>query len=147
ANDRLYLTSGHNGFLLRVRPDGKGDITKSNVEWSFNKGVPTRPSLLLVDDLIFMCSDKGIAGCVEARTGTRVKDFRLGGEYSASPLYADGRIYFFNQEGESFVVEPTREMKVMATNKLDAGCMATPAISGKAMFLRSKTHLYRIEQK
>ena len=70
----------------------------------------------------------------------------LGGQFWASPIYADGRLYFANDEGDTFVLEPGRACKVLATNKLDDGCMASPAAVGKSLFLRTKTHLYCLEQ-
>ena len=72
---------------------------------------------------------------------------RVHGAYSASPLYADGKLYAFSQDGESVVGEPGKAWKELAVNKLDDGCMATPAIAGKSLFIRTKTHLYRIENK
>src|SRR5207249_4491886 len=80
-----------------------------------------------------------------AKTGKKVGARRLGGEYSASPLYADGRIYFFSQDGKTTAIEPGREMKVLGESKLEEGFMASPAVSGKALILRTKSHLYRIE--
>ncbi|HJT77412.1 MAG TPA: PQQ-binding-like beta-propeller repeat protein, partial [Gemmataceae bacterium] len=72
---------------------------------------------------------------------------RLGGQFWASPVYADGRLYFANAGGETFVVEPGRSCKVLAVNRLDDGCMASPAAVGKSLILRTKTHLYCLEQK
>ena len=68
------------------------------------------------------------------------------GNYSASPLFVDGRIYFFSQEGKATVIAPGKEYKELAINQLDGGFMASPAVAGKALFLRTETHLYRIEQ-
>jgi len=144
---RLFLTSGHNGKLLAVRPDGSGDVTPTHVDWICNKGVPSRPSLLLIGDRIYMVSDAGILSCVDVKTGEVVGKGRLPGAFSSSPTYADGRIYFASQEGTTYVVEPSQELKILAANKLDDGCMASPAAVGKSLFLRTKTHLYRIEQK
>ena len=87
----------------------------------------------------------GIASCVEAKTGAEVWRERVGGNYSASPLSADGRIYFFSEEGKSTVISPSRQFKVLAENQLGDGFMAAPAVAGKALYLRSRTHLYRIE--
>jgi outer membrane protein assembly factor BamB len=146
-----YLTSGHTKLLLAVKP-GKGMLADANVSWKTNKGVPTRPSLLLIDDLIFMISDDGIASCVEAKTGDIVWKERLGGEYSASPLYADGRIYACEQgaadkPGSTFVLEAGRKFKVLATNPLPDGCMASPIAVDKSLFVRTKTTLYCLEKK
>ena len=85
--------------------------------------------------------------CLEVKTGERVWQHRLGGNFCASPIYAGGHLYFCGQEGVIHVLAPGREPKVVATNKLDDGFMATPAVADGALFLRTKTHLYRIQQK
>jgi outer membrane protein assembly factor BamB len=145
---KLFLTSGDGGMaLVAIKPEGKGDITKTNLDWKLNKGVPSRSSLLLIDDLLYMVSNNGIGTCVDAKTGNQVWSKRLGGNYCASPIYADGRIYFASQEGQIHVVEPGKEGKVLAVNKLDEGCMASPAAVGKSLFIRTKTHLYCFELK
>jgi outer membrane protein assembly factor BamB len=144
----VYATSAYQGYqLFAVRPEGTGDISDSAVEWKFGKSVPSRSSPLLIDDLLFMVSDSGVFTCVEAKTGKAVWQKRQEGAYSASPLYADGRIYFFSEDGQSPVLAPEREYKALALNKLDGSFMASPAVSGKALFLRTKTHLYRVEEK
>ena len=99
---------------------------------------------LLVDDLLYMTTDAGVASAVEARTGQVVWTGRIGGAHSASPVYADRRVYFFSEEGQTIVVEAGRTFKVLAKNQL-GGFMASPAITGKAFILRSRTHLYRVE--
>ncbi len=146
AQGHVYLTSGHTGRLLSVRLGGKGNITKSHVDWIYTKTVPSRPSLLQAGDYLFMVSDKGFASCVEARTGTEIKKLRLNGDFSASPLYAEGRIYCFSQDGPGYVLEANRNLTLLATNELSAGCMASPAVAGKALYVRTKTHLYRLEK-
>jgi len=142
----IYSPMGSGGELFAVRPDGKGVLTDSHVVWSRKKSVPRRASLLLVDDLLFMVDDGGVASCVEAKTGEEVWKKRLGSNFSASPIYAGGLIYFFDQDGKSTVVEASKQYQVVATNELDEGMMASPAVSGDALFLRTRTHLYRIEK-
>ncbi len=132
--------------LWAVRPDGRGDVTDSHVVWKLRKGVPAKPTPVIVGDLIFMTSDSGIASCVEVKTGEVVWQQRIGGQHSASPIYADGRIYFFSHESAATVIEPGRRFEILAVNELDEGFMASPAVAGKALFLRTKTHLYRIEK-
>jgi outer membrane protein assembly factor BamB len=92
-----------------------------------------------------MIEDGGFASCIEAKTGAVVWQERVGGEYSASPVDAEGRIYFFSQAGKTTVIDASRQFKVLAENTLDDGFMASPAIAGKALFLRTRTNLYRIE--
>jgi len=133
--------------LWAVRTDGRGVVTDSHVEWTYKRAVPGRASILLVDDLLFMVDDNGVAACLEAKTGKELWRERLGGNYSASPIYAEGRIYFFDQEGKTTVIEAAPEYKEIAVNHLDEGFMASPAVSGKALYLRTKTDLYRIEDK
>ncbi len=142
----VFLPTGFpKGELLAVRPDGHGDITATHVAWRLTRGVPNKPSVLLVDDLLFMTTDAGVASAVEAKTGAVVWTGRIGGTHSASPVAADGRIYFFSEDGKTTVVEAGRTFKVLAENMLGDGFMASPAIAGKAFILRSRTHLYRIE--
>ena len=92
-------------------------------------------------------SDKGIVRCVNAETGEDVWFERLSGEYSASPLESEGHLYFCNQDGLCTVLQAGDEFKELGKNTLDTGCMASPAVAGKALFLRTKTHLYRVEQR
>jgi len=135
------------GQLLAIRTGGSGLITDTHVAWRVKRGIPNKPSILLVDGLIYMVNDAGIASCVEAKTGEQVWQERIGGEYSASPVYADGKLWFFSEDGKTVVLKPGRTFERLAENKLDDGFLASPAIAGKAFFLRTRTHLYRIEQK
>lgn len=147
GNGLIYANSAAGGFrTFAVRPDGEGDVTATHVVWKFLRTAPKRPSPLLVDSLMFLVNDDGIAACVDAREGAGIWTHRLGGKYSASPLYNQGRVYFFDEDGETRVIEASGEFKLLATNKLDAGCMASPAVAGDALFVRTKTHLYRIEE-
>jgi outer membrane protein assembly factor BamB len=136
------------GGLWAVKLGGHGIVTDTHVVWKVASHVPNRPSPVLVGDLLFMVhQDTGIATCVDARAGEVVWRERLpgSGNHSTSPTHAEGRLYFFNENGDCPVIEAGRQFKVLAQNKLDAGFMASPAVAGKAMFVRSKTHLYRLE--
>jgi outer membrane protein assembly factor BamB len=134
--------------LWAIRTDGQGDVTDSHVAWTIKRGMPAQPSLLLVDDLLYFASDEGIAHAVEAKTGEVVWKQRLRGNYSASPLCAGGRLYFFNRDAVTTVLAPGRQCHVLAVNDLDGEqLMASPAVVGKALFVRTRTHLYRIEQR
>jgi len=128
-----------------IKMDGHGDVTKTHIAWKNNREMPTRPSPILDGEYLFTIADAGIINCLEAKTGKSIWSKRLEGAYSASPIFAAGRIYFFSQDGETPVIEAKPEFKLLATNKLDAGFMASPAVSGQAIYLRTKTHLYRVE--
>jgi outer membrane protein assembly factor BamB len=130
--------------LLAIRPDGAGNVTKTHIAWKHTRVVPKRSSVLLAGDLLMVVDDGGIAACLEAKTGETVWKKRLGGNFSASPILAGGKVYFFDEEGKSTVIEAGREFKIVAENELDTGCMGSPAISGNTLIVRTKTHLYAI---
>ncbi len=130
--------------LLAVRLDGRGDITKSHIAWTLKRGAPLTPSPLLVGGELYLISDNGIASCVDAKTGVPHWQVRLGGNHSASPIYADGRIYFLSEEGESVVILPGKQFKPVAQNQLDGQTLASMAVAGGSIFVRSLTHLYRL---
>jgi outer membrane protein assembly factor BamB len=131
--------------LLAVRADGSGDVTDTHVAWRSDSMVAKTSSPVLVDDLLYFVADGGIVTCLETTTGQQVWRERLPGNYAASPIHADGRLYFCNQEGKTTVIKPGRTWEILATNTLETGLMASPAVAGKALFLRTKTHLYRVE--
>jgi outer membrane protein assembly factor BamB len=103
-------------------------------------------SPVLVDGRIFLVDDDGIASCIDAKSGESLWRERLDGEFAASPIHAHGRIYFFDTEGGAKIVRASEHYVLLAKNQLDEGCMASPVVAGKAILLRTKTHLYRIEE-
>jgi outer membrane protein assembly factor BamB len=132
--------------LWAIHTAGRGDLTESeHIKWRLKSGVSKTASPLLVEGLIYMISDDGVVNCVDEASGERVWQKRIGGRFAASPIYGDGRIYFCDQDGKSTVIKPGRLFGVLATNMLDDGCLASPAVDGPAIVLRTKTHLYRIE--
>lgn len=142
----VYVNTGYSvPILLAVDPSGKGDITQTHVKWRLKRRVPKKPSPLLIGDKLYMLNDQGIASCVEAKTGKAVWHHRVEGLYSASLLYADGQIFGFSQEGKAVLFKPGKEFVSGGENHLDGGFMASPAVVGEALVVRSKTHLYRIE--
>jgi outer membrane protein assembly factor BamB len=146
GNGLVFVTTGLGRTeLWAIRPDGQGDVTETHVAWKTSRDAPGMPSPVLVDGLLTMVSDRGAAACLEAETGKEVWREKLGGNYAASPIYADGRLYFSSIQGKTTVLEAGREYKVLAVNRLEGGFMASPAIAGRALILRTKTHLYRIE--
>jgi outer membrane protein assembly factor BamB len=142
----FFPTGFSKGQLLAVKPGGSGVVTDTHVAWRAKRGVPNKPSLILASDFVFMVDDNGFASCLEAKTGKELWQERIGGAYSASPIIAEGRIYALSEDGKTVVFEAAREFKRLAENKLADGFMASPAVSGKALFLRTKKALYRIEQ-
>jgi outer membrane protein assembly factor BamB len=146
GNGIAYMISGFGKTeLLAIRADGSGDVTDTNVVWKTGRNMPRTPSVLLIDDLLFTINDTGTVTCLEALTGRQVWSRRIAGNYAASLLYADGRIYCFDMDGKTTVFRAARKFEILATNRLNSGFMASAAVSGKALFLRTKTHLYRIE--
>jgi outer membrane protein assembly factor BamB len=143
----VFMTTDHDHpELWAVRPDGSGDVTDSHVQWKNKKGIPARSSPLLVKDLLFTVSHQGIVSCFEAETGELVWKERLDGKYSASSIYANERLYFFNEDAVCTVINPGRQYGVLATNRLDKEqLMASPAVSGDSLFVRTESHLYRVE--
>ena len=123
-----------------------GVVTDTHVVWKAPRNVPTMPSPIVIGDLLFMVSDNGIITCLDAKTGAVVWEQKVGGDFSASPISAEGRIYFFDRDSKATVIQAGREFKLLAENKLDDGLMASAAVSGKALFLRTRTALYRVEK-
>lgn len=142
----LYVNSGFGkAHLLAIDPRGHGDVSDSHVHWIAAKGIGSKPSQVLHDGLIFNVHDAGVASCLDASDGSEVWSERLGGQFSASPLIADGKLYMFDHDGSGFVIEPGREYKLIAKNKLDDGCMASPVPLSDSLLIRTRTALYRIK--
>ncbi len=144
----VYVSTGfQTPVLLAVRTDGSGDVTRSHIAWRLRRGAPLTPSPILVGDELYVVTDFGIATCVDAHTGDIHWQERLGGNHSASPVFVDGRIYFQNEEGVTTVIAPGPEFRELARNRLDGVTLASMAVSDGALFLRTDTHLYRIEER
>jgi outer membrane protein assembly factor BamB len=141
------VRGGHK--LLAVRPDGKGDVSKTHVAWGTSKSVPTRPAPILVGELLYMVDNGGVASCLEVKTGKPVWTKRLGARsaFTSSPVCAGGHLYIFDEAGLGYVLKAGRKAEVVAVNALADGCMSTPAVAGRALFVRTRSHLYRIEKK
>ena len=129
-----------------IRPEGRGDVTASHVVWRISQAAPHNPSPLLVGDELYFVSDNGIASCVDAKTGKVHWRERLGGDFSASPVFADGRIYFLNENGAVTVLAPRTTFERLATNTLPGRTLASLAVAGRALYLRTDSELYRIEK-
>jgi outer membrane protein assembly factor BamB len=146
AHGLLFICTGFDRpQLLAIRPASHGgDLTGTHIAWRHAKGVPNTPSPIIVGDELFFVSDSGVASCLDARTGKVHWSERLGGAFSASPVAAEGRLYFLNEEGTCYVVAAGTEFKLLATNELGERTFASPAVMDGALFLRSESHLWRI---
>lgn len=148
GNGLVYLSSGYDSpVFYAVRPDGTGDVTNTHVAWTAKKGIPRNASPLLVDDAIYLAADDGLISCLDAKTGEARWSERAGRAYSASPIYANGLLYFLDEYGLATVVKPGASFQEVATNKMGERSLASCAVDGDALLLRTEKALYRIEQK
>jgi outer membrane protein assembly factor BamB len=142
----VYIATGfQQPSLLAVRADGTGDVTKTHIVWTLRRAAPLTPSPLLVGNELYVVSDIGIASCLDAQTGEAHWQQRLGGTYSASPIFGDGRIYFLSEEGTAIVIAPGTVFRRLAMNPLDGATLASMAVSAGSIFIRTESHLYRIQ--
>jgi outer membrane protein assembly factor BamB len=153
AQGLIFIASGYHPIqpIHAVHPGASGDISPKSdggagpyVEWTKNRGGPYQPTPVVYGTCLYACANSGMLACFEARTGKMLYKNRLGGNYSASPVAADGRIYFPSEEGDIRVVGAGPSYQVLATNKMDDACMATPAISDGMIFVRTQHFVYGI---
>jgi len=143
----IFTSSGFEKTTLRtVKVGGKGDVTKTHVAWEQRKGAPTQSSLLYLKPYLYAVTDGGIASCYQADTGEIVYQERIGGSFCASPIYADGLIYFLSEQGDTTVVKAGPEFKIVSKNSLGEKCQASMAVSDGALFVRSDKHLFCIRK-
>ena len=142
------LQVGYGPSVMRaIRLDGKGDLTDDYEAWRMEgKQIPHTPTPIIIDGLLYIVSDRGLLTCLELETGVEVWTERIGGNYLASPIYADGKVYLCSNQGKYTVFKPGRTYQHIATNTLDDGLMASPVPYGNALILRTKSQLYRIEE-
>ncbi len=140
----IFLATGFGkGQILAVKYNG---ALPPEIAWRFNKGTPTMPSPLLVGNELYFVSDTGVFTCLDALSGNEIYRERLGGNFSSSPWYADERIYVSNREGITYVIKPGSSFELMAENALAEAIYATPAAVDRAIYLRTETQLYRIQE-
>ena len=145
AHGLVYITTGFfQPAVMAIKPDGAGDVTGTHVAWSTTRGAPFTPSPIAVGDELYIINDLGVLSCVDARTGRLHWQQRIGGNHSASPVFADGRIYFLSEEGVATVIAPGTTFRKLAVNELDGATLASMAVASGSIFIRSLTHLYRI---
>jgi outer membrane protein assembly factor BamB len=143
----MGFPKGGKSMLLAIKPDKlRGVLDDSHIVWKANRNVPQKPSVIVDNGLLYMIDDGGICSCLDAKTDQEIWRERVQGNYSASPLLADGHLYVFSEEGKCTALAAGREFKKLGESVVPSGIVATPAIAGKAIYLRTKTHLYRIEE-
>jgi outer membrane protein assembly factor BamB len=132
--------------LLAVNPDGKGDITRTNIIWKKRDPLAQNQMLTPVirNGLIYTVNTRNTMMCIDALTGNEVWSMHVTSNYNASPLYIDGNIWFFSVKGDVLVLKSGRKYEVVAQNRMDSGIWATPAILRNSMILRTRKYLYRI---
>ena len=155
SNVPLPVSDGHMAFVATgfMKPEmwgirlggAKGDATASHIAWKQLAGAPDQASPIVVGPRLYMISSAAVVSCLDTSDGRIVWKERIGGDFAASPLAAEGRIYFFDATGKTTVLAPGDTFEKLAENTLADGCMASPAVAGKALIIRTKKGLYRIE--
>src|SRR5262245_21167833 len=145
----VFVCTGYNTVtLLAIRPGGRRDVTRTQVAWKFRKScVPHVSSPLLAGDGLYLVGDRGVVSCLAARTGKVHWQGQVGGRHSASPLYADGKVYLQDEEGVGTVLQAGKQFKVLARNPLGERALASYAAADGALFIRTERHLYRIQER
>ncbi|MEE2813916.1 MAG: PQQ-binding-like beta-propeller repeat protein [Verrucomicrobiota bacterium] len=141
----FFSTGFDRAKAMAVKLGGKGDVTKTHIKWVLPKGAPHTPSMILDGDELYMISDGGIASCVDARNGETVWSERLGGNFSASPILVDGKLYCVNEAGDIFVVKTGTKFTNPKKMSLGDKCLASPAVANGALFIRTEKNLYKFQ--
>ena len=152
ADDRIILSGGYRGkplFALKTGQTGnlslaEGKTTSDAVAWVSEPGGPYTSSPVVYKGAVYFVRNNGTLAALELQTGAEIFRHRLGGNFSASPVASDGKLYFVSEEGVVTVIRAASEVEVLAQNDMAEPCMATPAISGKTIFIRSQSQLYAI---
>lgn len=138
----VYVCTGYDDpRLLAIRTDGTGDVTATHVTWQHAKAIPLNPTPLLVNDSLYLINDAGITSCLDARSGAIRWRRRLGGHFSASPLLVSGHLLAINETGTTHVLVPGPRYQRLALNRLKGRTLATPAITGNRLLIRTDREL------
>jgi outer membrane protein assembly factor BamB len=140
----IFATSGKDGPAMAVKPGGRDDVTQSHVAWLHERGAPYVCSPLLYGQHLYVHNELGILTCYRAASGEVAYRERLPGKFTASAVAGDGIIFFTNESGDTYVVPAGPVFQTLATNRLEEECLASPAISGGCLFMRTEHHLYCI---
>jgi outer membrane protein assembly factor BamB len=145
----VFCSSGRAGLTLAIRPGGKGDVTRSHVAWTSPRGSPFVPSPILYGEHLYMVNDmQSIVTNFDAKSGKVMWQNRLGVArregFSASPIGVDGKIFFTNDEGETFVLKAGPTFELLHTNRIGEGTLATPALVDGRWYIRTESNLFAI---
>ena len=141
----FFMVAGYpTHHVMAIRPDGRGDVTDTHVTWHATNARCYVPSPVVVDRFLLVADDRGTANCFDTHSGKRYWQDRFGRHFSASLVTAGGLVYFLADDGVMKVVEPAESAKVVATNRLDETCSASPAIAHGQLFIRGEKNLYCI---
>ncbi len=149
GHDLVFCSSGRAGPTIAIRPGGSGDVTGTHVAWSTPKGSPFVPSGVIVGDVLYLVNDmQSIVTAYEAKTGTLLYQGRLGEAkregFSGSPVVVDGKVFFTNDDGETFVLQAGREFKLLHVNRLGEPTYASPALVDGRWYFRTASSLVAI---
>ena len=148
AHGLLFVSTDYDfPKLFAIRPGGEGDVTATHLSWQTGRGAPSTPSALVVGAELYFVSDAGVATCADAKTGQVHWNERLGGGFSASPVFADGHIYFQNEEGVGYVLKAGKTFELLAKNELGERTLASYAVDDGTIFIRSAENLFRVGRK
>jgi len=145
GQELLYAVSGPNGHHFAIQLGGRGDVTDTHVVWKHRKGTSFVPSAIIVADRYYLCDDKGFARCWSIPSGKLLWRKRFQGKFTASPVVADGKMFFVNEAGSTLVLDATTSEYVeLARNDIGEEVLSSPAIASGCFFLRTSKHLYCI---
>jgi outer membrane protein assembly factor BamB len=144
----VFISTGFmKANVYAIRLGGEGNVTDTHLAWKITKKAPLTPSMLVVGSELYFVSDSGAVSCVDAVTGRQYWQEKIGGTVSASPVLAGNRIYVITEKGKTVVLKAGTEFEILAENDLQERTLASPAVSGRALFIRTESHLYRIEER
>ena len=147
AHGLIFISTGFDKpLVLAIKPDGKGDVTATHIAWSIDKAAPHDPSMVVIGDELYFTADNGILSCADAKTGQLHYSERCTGPISASPLVADGKLYLQDEKGLGVVVKPGKTVQILAKNDLGERSLASYAVIGSDLLIRTEANLYRIKK-
>lgn len=144
AQGMIYVTQGMRQPLLAVKPSGEGERPRKDIQWKLDQGTSDSPTPVVWGELLFLVTNDGVARCVNAQSGRPVWKQRLKGDYRASPIAAEGRVYFLNMKGLCTVVSASTRFDRLTENQLDDDTLASVAVSDGRLFIRGRKSLYCI---